>query len=352
MSTPDAFSLSCPIPHASSPVITMAHGGGGTAMHRLIEDVFYQAFQNPVLAQRHDASRLDVAGARLAFTTDSYVVQPLEFPGGDIASLAVHGTVNDLAMAGARPLCLSAGFILEEGFSIETLRRLTASMRRAADACRVCIATGDTKVIERRGAGDGLFINTAGIGVIEHDRVIGPAEVRQGDTILVNGDLGRHGIAVMAVREGLEFETAIESDSAPVAHAVLGLLDAGIEVHCLRDLTRGGLVSAANEIAQAAGVGLHFRETDIPVRDDVRGACELLGFDPLYVANEGRFMAIIRAEDAPRALELLRDHPQAPQPAVIGEVRAETPGRVTLESRIGAQRILDMLSGEQLPRIC
>lgn len=351
MSTPGEFSLSCPIPRASSPVITMAHGGGGTAMHRLIEDVFFQAFQNPALAQRHDAARLDVAGARLAFTTDSYVVQPLEFPGGDIASLAVHGTVNDLAMAGARPRYLSAGFILEEGFSIETLSRLAASMRKAADACGVCIATGDTKVIERRG-GDGLFINTAGIGVIEHGRAIGPGEVRPGDAILINGDLGRHGIAIMAVREGLEFETAIESDSAPVARAVLDLLDAGIEVHCLRDLTRGGLVSAANEIAQAAAVGLHLRETDIPVRDDVRGACELLGFDPLYVANEGRFVAFVAAEDAPRALDLLRGHPQAPQPAIIGEVTAETPGRVTLESRIGAQRILDMLSGEQLPRIC
>jgi len=200
--------------------------------------------------------------------------------------------------------------------------------------------------------GDGLFINTAGIGVIEHDCVIGPGAVRPGDVVLINGDLGRHGIAIMATREGLEFETAIESDSAPVADAVLALLRGGVEVHCLRDLTRGGLVSAANEIAQAAGVGLHLRETDIPVRDDVRGACELLGFDPLYVANEGRFMAVVAADDAARALDVLRGHPQAPQPAIIGHAHADAPGRVTLESRIGAQRILDMLSGEQLPRIC
>lgn len=351
MTTGAGFDLSCPLPYEPNQCITMAHGGGGAVMHRLLERVFFQAFDNPILAQQHDAARLDIGGGHLAFTTDSYVVQPLFFPGGDIGSLAVHGAVNDLAMAGARPCYLSTGFILEEGLPLETLTRVVESMRRAADAAGVRIVTGDTKVIERR-HGDGLFINTAGIGILEHERVIAPSEVRPGDVLLVSGDLGRHGIAIMASREGLEFETAIESDSAPVSDLVLTLLRDGIEVHCLRDLTRGGLTSACNEIAGAAGVELHLRETAIPVREDVRGACELLGFDPLYVANEGRFLAIVDAKDAPRALEIMQEHPQAHGPAIVGRVRAENPGRVTLESTIGATRILDMLSGEQLPRIC
>lgn len=351
MSADAGFDLSCPMPQEPTQCITMAHGGGGSVMHRLLERVFFQAFDNPILAQQHDAARLEITGARLAFTTDSYVVQPLFFPGGDIGSLAVHGTVNDLAMAGARPCYLSAGFILEEGLPIETLTRIVESMRRAADAAGVQIVTGDTKVIERR-HGDGVFINTAGVGILEHKRVIAPSEVRPGDVLLINGDVGRHGIAIMACREGLEFETTIESDSAPVSGLALALLREEIDVHCLRDLTRGGLTSACNEIAGAAGVELHLRETSIPVREDVRGACELLGFDPLYVANEGRFLAIVDKEDAPRALEIMQGHPQAHGPAVVGHVRAENPGRVTLESTIGVTRILDMLSGEQLPRIC
>jgi len=329
----------------------MAHGGGGLVMHRLIEEVFMKTFDNPLLGQRHDAAALTVDNTRLAFTTDSYVVQPLVFPGGDIGSLAVHGTVNDLAMAGARPLYLSAGFILEEGLPIELLRKITASMRQAADACNVALVTGDTKVVNHRN-GDGLFINTAGIGVREHDRVIGPGAVRPGDAILINGDLGRHGIAIMAVREGLEFETTIESDSAPVADAVLDLLEQGIAVHCLRDLTRGGLASTLNEIAEASGCGALLRETDIPVRDDVAGACEVLGFDPLYVANEGRFTAYVAEHDTERALAILQKHATDTRPALIGRVTDTTSGRVLLESRIGAQRILNMLSGEQLPRIC
>ena len=343
--------LACPRPHDPATHITIAHGGGGSIMHRLIESVFMTGFDNEALNQRHDAARLDVPGTRIAFTTDSYVVQPIIFPGGDIGSMAVHGTINDLAMAGARPLFLSAGYILEEGLEIPVLRRIVASMRSAADACGVKLVTGDTKVVNYRN-GDGLFINTAGIGVIEHDRTIAPSEVKPGDLLIVNGDLGRHGIAIMAVREGIEFETTIESDSAPVAAAVLELLDAGIEVHCLRDLTRGGLASALNEITEVSGLPAQVIESAVPVREDVCGACELLGFDPLYVANEGRFVAYVPAADADRTLEILSRHAAGTGPAVIGEVGGSGPARVTLESRIGALRILDMLSGEQLPRIC
>jgi len=344
VSDPRDLSLACPVPNPLPPLITLAHGGGGSAMHDLIDRVFAAAFRNDILDQRHDAATLEVDGARLAFTTDSFVVQPLEFPGGDIGSLAVYGTVNDLAMAGARPLYLSAGFILEEGLPVERLETFVRSMQRAAEAAGVQIVTGDTKVIGRRG--DGLFINTAGIGVIDHDRRIGPGQVRSGDRILVNGDLGRHGIAVMAVREGLEFETVVESDCAPLAAPVLALLDAGVEVHCLRDLTRGGLASALNEIATASGVGAHIVESAVPVRDDVRGACELLGLDPLYVANEGRFVACVAPHDAARALQIL-----GADAAIIGEITGAPP-RVILQNRLGANRILDMLPGDQLPRIC
>jgi hydrogenase expression/formation protein HypE len=279
----------------------------------------------------------------------------LFFPGGDIGSLAVNGTVNDLAMAGARPLYLTAGFILEEGLPMETLRRVVDSMRRAAEEAGVQIITGDTKVVDK-GKGDGLFINTAGIGLVESARPIAPAQVRPGDAILLSGDLGRHGIAIMAVREGLEFETVIESDSAPVAPLVLALLAAGIDVRCLRDLTRGGLASALNEIAESAGVTMTIDERAIPVRDDVRGACELLGFDPLYVANEGRFVAFVAPRDAERALAVMAAHPLGTGARVIGEVgdRADdhSPAFVVMTSAIGTRRIVDMLSGEQLPRIC
>lgn len=342
---------SCPLPHSPTTHITIAHGGGGTVMQRLIENVFAKAFDNPLLRQQHDAARLPACGGDLAFTTDSYVVQPLIFPGGDIGSMAVHGTVNDLAMAGARPLYLSAGFILEEGLEISLLNRIVESMKRAADAAGVYIVTGDTKVINAHN-GDGMFINTAGVGVIEHDQIVGPYQVQTGDCILINGDLGRHGIAILAMREGLEFETVIESDSAPVAAAVLDLFEAGIEVHCLRDLTRGGLASTINEIAQTAQFAAHLSEPLIPVRDDVRGACEVLGLDPLYVANEGRFMAYVAPRDADRALDILRRHAQDTEPAMIGHVTQPGSALVTLESAIGASRILDMLSGEQLPRIC
>jgi hydrogenase expression/formation protein HypE len=375
----DEFTLSCPIPISQYPQILLAHGGGGRLMHQLIEKIFGAAFANEYLNERHDGAILTLdltpppapprhgegsspfplreggqgvrsgTGVRMAFTTDSYVVHPLFFPGGDIGKLAVYGTVNDLAMCGARPLFLSAGFILEEGLPMETLWKIVQSMRAAAQQAHVQIVTGDTKVVDK-GKGDGVFINTAGIGIIEHDLVISPKSVRPGDLILLNGDVGRHGIAIMAVREGLSFESTIESDCAPLAEVVLKLIEAGIELHCLRDLTRGGLASALNEIAQTAQVHITIDESAVPVREDVQGACEILGLDPLYVANEGRFIAFVAPQDAERALEILRTF--SSEATLIGRVLAEPRGLVTLTSRIGAQRILDMLSGEQLPRIC
>lgn len=343
--------MECPLPISRYTHIVMAHGGGGRLMHELIDNVFLRAFGKTGIDAAHDAATLDAGGAKLAFTTDSYVVRPLVFPGGDIGSLAVHGTVNDLAMAGARPLALSVGFILEEGLSISVLQEVVGSMREAAESAGVAIVTGDTKVVDR-GKADGIFINTAGIGLVEHGLTIGPTSVRAGDAVLVSGDLGRHGIAIMAVREGLAFETTIESDSAPLARPVLDLLSSGIDVHCLRDLTRGGLASALNEIAGGAGLGIRIEESRIIVRDDVLGACELLGFDPLYVANEGRFVAFVPAEQANSALEVLGRHDVSAGSARVGTVSGEARPRVTLLTRYGSSRIVDMLSGEQLPRIC
>ena len=351
MTEPAEFHPSCPIPQSNYAQILLAHGGGGRLMHQLIEQTIVPAFRNPVLDVRHDSAVLDVGGARLAFTTDSYVVRPLFFPGGDIGTLAVNGTVNDLAMSGAKPLYLSASFVLEEGLPVETLQRILASMRRAADAAEVQIVTGDTKVVDR-GKGDGIFITTAGVGRIEHALAITPASVRPRDAVLLSGDLGRHGMAIMAVREGLEFETTIESDCAPLAGLVADLISGGIQVRCLRDLTRGGLASALIEIAEAGGVQVHIREAAVPVAEEVRGACEILGFDPLYVANEGRFVCFTPEADAERALRILRSHPLGKEASIIGTVIQKAPALVTLESRIGATRIVDMLSGEQLPRIC
>jgi hydrogenase expression/formation protein HypE len=345
------LTASCPIPISDYPKVLMAHGGGGRLMQQLLEKIFLPSFDNPLLGQRHDGAVLEVGGQKLAFTTDSYVVHPLFFPGGDIGTLAVNGTVNDLAMCGARPLWLSAGFILEEGLPMETLWRVAQSMKGAAARAGVQLVTGDTKVVDQ-GKGDGLFVNTAGIGKIEHGLLIAPSRVQAGDMVLINGDLGRHGMAIMSVREGLEFESAIESDCAPLARPVLALLEAGIEVHCLRDLTRGGLASALNEIATTARVQVDVDENAIPIREDVRGACEILGLDPLYVANEGRFVAFVADRDLARALEVLRADDLGKEACCIGRVTAARPGLVTLKSQIGAQRIMDLLSGEQLPRIC
>jgi hydrogenase expression/formation protein HypE len=345
------FNPACPLPISQYPHVLMAHGGGGTLMHRLLEDVFGKAFSNPILDTRHDSAQFTVPPGRLAMTTDSYVVRPIFFPGGDIGSMAVHGTVNDLAMSGARPLYLSCGFIIEEGLPMETLWRVVCSMRDAAKKCGVQIVTGDTKVVDK-GKGDGLFINTTGIGVIEHEQKISPQSVLSGDAILVSGDLGRHGMAIMAVREGLQFESAIESDSAPVVEPVLALVKAGVEIHCLRDLTRGGLASALNEIAEAAGVKIAVEQKLIPVREDVHAACEMLGLDPLHVANEGRFVAFVAAKDAARALQILRGAEVSAAAALIGKVVEKSAPLVTLKSELGVSRILDMPSGEQLPRIC
>ena len=346
-----SMNTSCPIPIQQYPHVLMAHGGGGKLMHQLIGKMFLSVFNNPLLEIQHDSAVVEWTGKKLAFTTDSYVVRPIFFPGGDIGSMAVHGTVNDLAMSGARPLYLSSAFIIEEGLPMETLWRVVSSMSDAARRCGVQIITGDTKVVDK-GKGDGLFINTAGIGVIEHEQKIAPQNVRPGDVVLVSGDLGRHGMAIMAVREGLAFESQIESDSAPVADPVLELLRAGIEIHCLRDLTRGGLASALNEIAEASAVKIEVVEKSVPVREDVHAACEMLGLDPLHVACEGRFAAFIAAKDAERALQIMRGHAVGTGAAVIGRVAESSTPLVTLKSAIGANRILDMPSGEQLPRIC
>ncbi len=344
-------SFVCPIPIRQYPQVLLAHGGGGTLTHQLIEKMFLPAFGNPLLGARHDGAVFDPPEGRMAFTTDSYVVRPLFFPGGDIGTLAVNGTVNDLAMCGARPLYLSAGFIIEEGLPMDTLWRVVRSMKRAADDAGVQIVTGDTKVVDR-GKGDGIFINTAGVGAVPPGRAISPSAVREGDRILLSGDIGRHGIAIMAVREGLEFETTITSDCAPLAGIVESLCEAGIDIHCMRDLTRGGLASTLVEIAEATALQCEIEEVSVPIREEVRAACEILGFDPLYVANEGRFAAFVPAEQAERAVDLMRRHPLGAGAAVIGTVKAGSPGLATLRSLIGATRVIDMLSGEQLPRIC
>ena len=346
---PINFTAACPVPLTQYPHVLMAHGGGGKMMQQLIAKMFLTAFTNPLLDTQHDAAVVELPGRKIAFTTDSYVVRPLFFPGGDIGSMAVHGTVNDLAMAGARPLYLSSAFILEEGLPMDTLWRVVCSMRDAARRCGVQIITGDTKVVDR-GKGDGIFINTAGVGVLSHAQTIAPRQVRPGDVILVSGDVGRHGMAIMAVRAGLEFESRIESDSAPVHEAVLELLAAGVEIHCLRDLTRGGLTSALNEIAGLVKLTVQVDEPAIPVREDVHAACEILGLDPLSVACEGRFAAFVPAADAPRALALLRA--RAATAAAIGRVTTEPSTDVYIKSVLGARRILDMPGGEQLPRIC
>jgi len=361
---PLEFNLSCPVPLGLHTTVQMAHGGGGRLMRNLIESMFLPAFASgekvpdtlaPDGAVRpgppHDSAVVSVGGSRLAFTTDSFVVSPLFFPGGDIGKLAICGTVNDLAMAGARPSWLSAAFILEEGFSLETLRHVVASMRDTARQVGVRIVTGDTKVVDR-GKGDGVFINTAGIGVVPPGVDVSPARVVAGDAILVSGDLGRHGIAILSVREGLGFEMGLASDCAPLADLVADLVQLGPEVHCLRDLTRGGLAAALNEIAADVHLGIELDEASIPISEPVAGACELLGLDPLYVANEGRLAAILPAALAGRALEIMRRHAVAADAAIIGRVTPTHPGVVELRGPIGAARIVDLLSGEQMPRIC
>ena len=343
------LNLSCPVPHAPDTTVTLAHGSGGRLMHQLIGKIFLSAFTDPALHEAHDGARLEPCPDKLAFTTDSFVVRPMFFPGGDIGSLAVHGTCNDLAMCGAQPMYLSCGFIIEEGLSMEALAAVAKSMARAAAEVGVRIVTGDTKVVER-GKGDGLYLNTAGVGRILAPNPVSPERVRPGHLVIISGDVGAHGAAILSVREGLKFETALTSDAAHLWPAVAALLESNADICCLRDLTRGGLATALNEIAQKSGCGISIDEEKVPVRPEVEGACEMFGLDPLYMACEGRLVAFVPPDHCDRTLAALRSAGCAP--AVIGRVDEKPAGEVRLKTRIGVERVLDMLSGEQLPRIC
>ncbi|MGA2230399.1 MAG: hydrogenase expression/formation protein HypE [Tepidisphaeraceae bacterium] len=352
----------CPVPQSRYDRILLGHGSGGSLTADLIRKVFLPIFSNPILAAMEDQAALPLgdftsgngssAGAmRLAFTTDSFVVKPLFFPGGDIGSLAVHGTVNDLAVGGATPKFLSAAFILEEGLPIEDLRRIVQSMKRACDEAAVLLVTGDTKVVDR-GKGDQLFITTTGIGFLPAGRKLSISSARPGDVVLVSGTIGDHGIAIMSVREGIEFETVLESDSASLAGLTQTMLAACPSIRCMRDPTRGGVSSALNELADASAVGVRLRESALPLKREVKAACEMLGLDPLYVANEGKLLAVAPAADAEALLAAMRSHPLGKNAAIIGQIVADHPGSVVLNTLIGGERIVTMLSGEQLPRIC
>ncbi|HBI46502.1 MAG TPA: hydrogenase expression/formation protein HypE [Planctomycetales bacterium] len=346
---------SCPLPKSRYDHVLLGHGSGGQLTAELIQHIFVPAFANDVLSALEDQATLslpgDAAAPRIAFTTDAFVVRPLFFPGGDIGRLAVHGTVNDLAVGGARPLFLSAAFILEEGLPLADLQRIVDSMRQACAEARVTLVTGDTKVVDR-GKGDGVFITTSGIGIIPKGRSLSIHSARPGDCILVSGTLGDHGIAIMSVREGLEFETVLESDTASLNGLTEAILEACPNTRCMRDPTRGGLSSAMNELAAASRVGVKLDETAIPLRPEVRGACEILGLDPLYVANEGKLIAVVPPEDAELALAAMRAHPLGRNAAIIGCVTADHSGMVIMRSVVGGERVVTMLSGEQLPRIC
>jgi hydrogenase expression/formation protein HypE len=343
--------IACPAPLRSKDTVLLGHGSGGMLSAELVREVFLPAFQNPALARLDDQAMVRINGVRLALTTDSFVVKPLFFPGGDIGSLAVHGTVNDLAMGGAQPLFLSAAFIIEEGLPMDQLQAAVRSLQAAAANSGVEVVTGDTKVVER-GKGDGLFINTTGIGLVPEDMNLSANRARPGDKILLSGPIGDHGIAILAQREGLEFETQIQSDSAPLHRLVADMLETTHEIRCMRDPTRGGLSSALNEIAAQAGVGMELDETAIPIRDEVRGACEMLGLDPLYVANEGKLIAIADPKAADDLLASMRRNPLGRQASIIGTVTREHAGLVTMRTILGTSRIVDMLAGDQLPRIC
>lgn len=346
------LTFACPLPINDYPQVLLAHGGGGRLTQQLIDQVFKPGFDNAALNAATDAAIVHVGGARLAFTTDSFVVKPLFFPGGNIGDLAVSGTVNDLAMMGARPLYLSCGMILEEGLSMQTLTEVVSAMRTAAAAAGITIVTGDTKVVER-GHADGLFINTSGIGLIPEGVDIRPQRLLPDDVLIVSADIGRHGMAIMSAREGLEFESPILSDVACLHHLVDGMLVAGIDIHCLRDLTRGGLATCAVELAETTHLLLELQEEAIPVTEDVRAACEILGFDPLYVANEGCMIIAVPPEQAQRTLEVLHSLPGGERAAIAGRVGMPAArGRVELISSLGTRRVVDRLSGEQLPRIC
>jgi hydrogenase expression/formation protein HypE len=353
----------CPAPLPAGDTVVLGHGSGGKLSAELVRSIFLPAFQNPELAKLNDQAVLNVNGTRLAFTTDSFVVKPLFFSGGNIGSLAVHGTINDLAMAGARPLFLSVAFILEEGFSLTELRRVVNSLSQAAADADVQVVTGDTKVVER-GSGDQIFINTTGIGLVPGSLELSADRARPGDKVLLSGYIGDHGIAILAQREGLEFESPIQSDSAALHGLVAKMLEAstgitpsgreqrGCAIRCMRDPTRGGLSSALNEIAEQSKMGIQIEEPMIPIREEVRGACEMLGLDPLYVANEGKLIAIVESGMAEPILQAMRRHPLGTESRLIGTVTERSPGTVIMRTALGTTRIVDMLAGDQLPRIC
>jgi hydrogenase expression/formation protein HypE len=350
----EKLQFSCPAPLGANDQVLLGHGSGGKLTRDLIRDLFLPAFTNPILARLDDQAVVTLNGLRLAFTTDSFVVKPLIFPGGDIGSLAVHGTVNDLAMGGAQPLFLSAAFIIEEGLPLEILRQVVVSLHQAAGAAGVEVVTGDTKVVEK-GSGDGLFINTTGLGLVPDGVELSANRARPGDRVLLSGPLGEHGIAILGKREGLEFESPVESDSAPLHTLVASMLAAapGAQaIRCLRDPTRGGLSSALNEIADKSRVGMEIDERTLPVREEVKGACELLGLDPLYVANEGKLIAIVEPGAADSILRAMRHHPLGRHAQIIGSVNDTESGLVTMRTLFGTTRIVDMLAGDQLPRIC
>lgn len=349
-------SWTCPLPLRNYPTIVMGHGSGGKMTNDLIQHLFLPLFQNDPLAQLGDSAVLEIPTnggipGRLAFSTDSFVVSPLIFPGGDIGELAVNGTINDLAMTGAKPLFLSAGFILEEGLSMDTLGEITTSLAAACQTAGVHLVTGDTKVVNK-GHGDGLYINTTGIGLILAGVDIAPHKAQPGDVVIVSGTLGDHGMAILSVREGLEFETEIQSDTAPLHGLVEAMLEVTPEIHCLRDATRGGLAAALNELAVASKVGIVFEERKVPVRPAVQAACEMLGFDPMYVANEGKCVAFVPASNGEAVLAAMRAHPLGQDAVVIGQVVAEHPGLVIAKTGIGGSRVVDLPAGELLPRIC
>jgi hydrogenase expression/formation protein HypE len=348
---PDTLMGTCPLPLSDYQEIVLAHGSGGKISQQLIQEILLPQFRNELLDVQHDGAVFSVNGARLAFSTDSFVVSPIFFPGGDIGKLAIHGTVNDLAMCGARPLYLSAGFILEEGLSMRDFRAVVFSMREAAATASVALVTGDTKVVDR-GKADKLFINTSGIGLVPEKVNIHPGRAQPGDKVIISGEIAIHGIAIMSVREGIEFETQVLSDTAPLNGLVSAVLAVAQDIHVLRDPTRGGITSALSEIALSARVGILLEEAKIPISEEVKGACEILGLDPLYVANEGKLLAIVAPEEAASILSAMQAHPLGEKAAVIGTVTDDHRGFVFMKTRIGGTRVVDMLSGEQLPRIC
>lgn len=343
--------LSCPSPKKEYPNIILAHGGGGKLTQELIKNLFFPNFKNEFLEPLNDSAILNIKNLKIAFTTDGYVVKPHFFPGGDIGKLSIFGTVNDLSVSGAKPLYISSSFIIEEGFPMEDLEKIIISMKKAAEEAKVLITTGDTKVVEK-GKGDGIFISTAGIGIVLIDPPPEPKRIKEGDLIILNGDIGRHGMAVLSKREGFEVETEIKSDCADLSKIILKLIEEGVEIHAMRDLTRGGLGTCLIEMAKSVNLNFLIEEKKIPVKEEVIGFCELLGFDPIYVANEGKFVAFVPEKDSKKAIEIIRSFEEGKEAEIIGYVEGKRGGNVIIEPYRGARRLLSLLSGEQLPRIC